>query len=287
MIPESELILNNKGNVYHLDLAPNQVADQIIIVGDPDRVNLVASFFDTIEFTSHNREFYTATGSYNKQRITVISSGIGTDNIDILLNELDALKNIDLQTREVKKELSTMKIVRIGTSGSLQDTIPPGDAVVSQFAIGIDGLLNFYKLDKTDEANAHLQQHLDWHPDFNPPYIVEGDSALIKKIGKGFHLGITATAHGFYAPQGRELRLKNRKSDYLESLKKYSYQNIPVTNLEMETSGIYGLSKLMGHQACTVCLILAGRTTHKFHIDYKERMQDLIQTVLNRLTSNV
>ncbi len=285
MIPESELILNSKGNIYHLDLAPENISDDIIIVGDPDRVRLVASFFDSIEFENHNREFVTITGKFNQKRITVISSGIGTDNIDILLNELDALKNIDLQTREIKKQSSSLNIVRIGTSGSLREEIKPGDVVVSKYAIGIDGLLNFYDLDKNDAANLHLKENLKWHQEFNPPYIVESNPELFQILSKGFNSGITLTAHGFYAPQGRELRLKNRMANYLDSISSYSYQNIPVTNFEMETSGVYGLSRLMGHKACTICLILAGRTNHKFEMNYKELMRNLIQEVLTRLTS--
>ncbi|MCB0479231.1 MAG: nucleoside phosphorylase [Crocinitomicaceae bacterium] len=285
MIPESELILNTKGNVYHLDLAPEQIADDVIIVGDPDRVKMVSSFFDSVEFENHNREFFSSTGLFNGKRITVISSGIGTDNIDILLNELDALKNIDLKTREIKSELSSLNIVRIGTSGSLRREIQPGDVVVSSYAIGIDGLLNFYDLDKNDEPNQHLKENLEWHPEFNRPYMVKGSQKLIDQLSRGYQQGITVTANGFYAPQGREIRLKNRKSNFLDALKSYSYQQIPVTNLEMETSGLYGLSKLLGHEACTVCLILAGRTSHKFQVDYHGKMKDLIQEILIRLTS--
>jgi uridine phosphorylase len=285
MIPESELILNEKENVYHLDLAPENISNDIIIVGDPERVKLIASKFDSIEFENSNREFHTITGSYKKKRFTVVSSGIGTDNIDILLNELDALKNIDFQKREIKSNLTSMNIVRIGTSGSLSDTIVPGDVVISKYAIGIDGLLNFYDFDKTDDANLHLKKNLDWDKEFNPPYIVKSNDELFSKLKNGFHEGITFTAHGFYAPQGREIRLKNRKSDYLESIRAYSYNNTSVTNFEMESSGIYGLAQLMGHKACTVCLILAGRTTHKFELDYHDLMDDLIIKVLNRLTS--
>lgn len=286
MIPESELIFNTKGNIYHLDLAPEQLADDVIIVGDPNRVKLVTSFFDSIEFENQNREFSSSTGMFNGKRITVVSSGIGTDNIDILLNELDALKNIDLAKREIKDNKSSLNIVRIGTSGSLQDSIQPGHVVVSKYAIGIDGLLNFYEFNKNDDPNQHLKSNLNWNPCFNPPYIVESDTELFDLFSRGNTSGITITANGFYAPQGRSLRLKNREQNYLENLKAYSYKDFKVSNFEMETSGIYGLSKLLGHKACTVCLILAGRTTHKFKMDYKQLMLDLIEDVLKRLTSS-
>ena len=287
MIPESELILNAKGNVYHLDLAPENISSNIIIVGDPNRVKTVSSFFDSIEFENHNREFCTVTGNYKGKRLTVVSSGIGTDNIDILLNELDALVNIDLNTREIKKEKTSLNLIRIGTSGSLQDHIQPGEFVVSKYAIGIDGLLNFYNLDKQNEIHQHLRENLKWHPEFNQPYIVESDQELTDILSKEHHLGITLTANGFYAPQGRSLRLRNRKENYLEDLRQYSFNGVPVSNFEMESAGIYGLAHLMGHKASTICLILAGRTVHKFQVNYKERMSELIQMVLDRLTSHI
>lgn len=285
MLPESELLLNSKGNIYHLDLAPEDVANDIIIVGDPERVKLVSSFFQQIEIEVQNREFCTVTGYFNTKRITVISSGIGTDNIDILLNELDALKNIDLQNRIEKKEKTSLNIVRIGTSGSLQNHIQPGDIVVSKYAIGIDGLLNFYQFNKNDAAHEHLRSHLNWDSNFNPPYIVKANEQLFELFSKDYQKGITVTANGFYAPQGRELRLKLRKSDYLGELRKFSFENLEVTNFEMETSAIYGLSQLLGHNACTICLILVGRTTNNFKQDYQPLMLGLIEDVLDRLTS--
>lgn len=284
MIPESELILNEKGHVYHLDLGPEDIANTILIVGDPARVQLIASFFETIELEVSNREFHTVTGIYKGKRFTAISSGIGTDNIDILLNELDALKNIDFQSREIKPTLSSLNLIRIGTSGSLVEEIEPGSVLISKYAIGIDGLLNFYEFDKTDQAHVYLKEHLDWDPEFNQPYISESNPELFDALKAGFHEGITVSANGFYAPQGRELRLKNRKSNYLEGLQKFSYQNYSVSNLEMETSAIYGLSDLMGHKACSVCLIIAGRTSKKFKVNYHDSMLDLIQKTLDRLT---
>jgi uridine phosphorylase len=286
MIAESELILNPDGSIYHLHLKPGDIADNIIVVGDPDRVQQVSARFDVIEVKVSNREFTTHTGTYKGKRVTALSTGIGTDNIDIVLNELDALVNIDLKTRTINPEKKKLNIIRIGTSGSLQGDIPPDSFVVSTHGLGLDGLLNYYGgLDaiNEDDLSSAFVTHTRWDKKLPFPYFVKGSAALCDKIGKGFVKGITATAPGFYGPQGRELRLRPAIPDLNEKLTAYRHLEHRITNFEMETSALYGLSLHMGHSACTVCVIIANRISRQYSRNYHAKVDELINLVLERL----
>lgn len=288
MIHPSELILNTNGSIYHLALRPQDIAHKIIVAGDPHRIATISAKFDKIETKIENREFITHTGEYNGERITALATGIGTDNIDIVLNELDALVNVDLEKRTVKEKLTQLQIVRIGTCGSIQESVPADEVVVSTHAIGLDGLMNFYDFNMSEEEEElfnQFKQQTAWREDFNKPYLVGGSEELIKKIGSGFHKGITMTANGFYAPQGRRLRLLPKHTEVNEDLRKFEFNGHKVVNYEMETSALYGLSKLMGHQACTVCAVVANRYANSFSKDYKPVMNNLIENVLEKLTS--
>jgi len=288
MLHPSELILNPDGSIYHLKLKPEHLAKKVIVAGDPHRIATISAHFDTIECKIENREFITHTGTYKGERVSAIATGIGTDNIDIVLNELDALINIDLGSRTIKDELTTLEIVRIGTCGSIQESVPSDEIVVSTHAIGLDGLLNFYEFEMDAEEQAIFDQFKEqtaWREEFNKPYLVRGANSLIEKIGHDFNPGITITANGFYAPQGRRLRLKPKHAAVNEELRRFKYNGHQIVNYEMETSALYGLSRLMGHQACTVCAVVANRYANSFSKNYKQVMAELIETVLDRLTS--
>jgi len=288
MLHPSELILNPDGSIYHLKLKPEHIGNKIIIAGDPQRIATISAKFDSIEYKIENREFITHTGMYNGQKVSAIATGIGTDNIDIVLNELDAIVNINLKTREVMEKLTKLQIVRIGTCGSIQESVPSDEIVVSTHAIGLDGLLNFYNFEmdaEEVEIFEEFKSQTNWQERFNKPYLVEGSNSLIEKIGKGFHPGITITANGFYAPQGRKLRLKPRHEEVNEDLREFSFKGHRIVNYEMETSALYGLSKLMGHEACTVCAVVANRYANSFSKDYKAVISKLIDQVLERLTT--
>lgn len=286
-IAETELILNPNGSVYHLQLLPENIAENIIIVGDQGRVETVSSFFDTIDFKIQNREFVTHTGTYNGKRIMVLSSGIGTDNIDILVNELDAAVNIDLKTRTIKKEHTSLNIVRIGTSGALQQDIAVDSFVVSSHGLGFDGLLNYYldlpKVNDNEISEAFIKQ-TNWDKNLPYPYAVKGSETLINKIGFDLTKGITATAPGFYGPQGRKLRLTPWVADFNQQLTDFKHNQNRITNFEMETSALYGLGALLGHQTCTVCAIIANRVAKQYSKNYHVAVEKLIQLVLERLT---
>ena len=285
-IPESELVLNADGSVYHLHLRKEHIADKVILVGDPGRVKLVASFFDSIEFEVENREFVSVTGIYQGKRFTVISTGIGTDNIDIVLNELDAAINIDPQNRTPNETRKSLTIVRIGTSGSLHGDIPVDSFVLSSYGLGLDGLLHYYKYQYTDNElviSNYLNNHLNWNPKLSTPYIVGADEGLTQLLGDDMVKGITATATGFYGPQGRKLTLDLENHQMHSLFRSFEYQGLRITNLEMETSAIYGLGKLMGHRCCTCCAIIANRVTGKYSEDYHLTIERLIQHVLSRL----
>lgn len=288
MIKHSELILNNDGSIFHLHLKPEQIADQIILVGDPARVDTIASYFDTIEFTVQNREFKTITGVYNKKRFSVVSTGIGTDNIDIVLNELDALANIDLVKREKLTTHKSLNIVRIGTSGGLQTDLPVNSFVVSQKSIGFDGLLNFYANRESYcdmDFEKAFTEYTNWSSSLASPYTVDASDNLLSKFeDKEFHKGVTISAPGFYAPQGRELRLPLAFPNLNERIESYKYKDLRITNFEMESSAIYGLSKMLGHQALTICLIIANRVTLTANENYRSEMKRLIQKVLDNLS---
>ncbi len=287
IIPETELILNPKGSVYHLQLLPENVPQNIIIVGDPGRVEIVSWHFDTVDFKIQNREFVSHGGTYNGKRVMVISSGIGTDNIDILMNELDAAVNIDLKTRTIKENHTSLNIVRIGTSGALQPDIPVDSFVVSSHGLGFDGLLNYYqnlhKINQNNISEAFIQQ-TNWHKNLPYPYCVKGSETLINKIGFDLIKGITATAPGFYGPQGRKLRLTPWVEDFNQQLTNFSHLNHRITNFEMETSALYGLGALLGHQTCTVCAVIANRVIKQYSKNHHLAVQQLIDLVLKRLT---
>jgi uridine phosphorylase len=285
-IAPSELILTNEKKIYHLNLCPSDIADDVIVVGDQDRVKQVSKHFDSIEIKVAKREFITHTGHYKGRRITVLSTGIGTDNIDIAINELDACVNIDFNTRKTIAQKKKLNIIRIGTSGSLQEDIPVDSFVVSTYGLGFDGLLGFYKTkfeeDEIELKNAFIDQ-VEWPKDANTPYFTRGNNDLINKIGKGMYQGLTATANGFYGPQGRTLRLSTEISNLNEQLNQFNHNNNRITNFEMETSALYGLCGLLGHNACTTCAIIANRFKKEYSKDYKKTVDLLIETVLNRL----
>lgn len=284
----SDLITNNDGSVFHLHLKPGQIARDIILVGDPERVELVSSCFSDIELKVSNREFVTHTGTYNGKRISVISTGIGTDNIDIVVNELDALVNIDLEKRVEKKEKISLNLVRIGTSGSLQAHIKVGSFLLSSKAIGFDGLLNYYsrseKISDLEFENALISQ-LPWNDRLATPYVVDASENLISKLsGPETIKGITISAPGFYGPQGRTLRLNPSMKLLNEAITSFSFKKNIITNFEMESSAIYGLGKLLGHEAATVCTIIANRVTEDYISNYKPVIKKLVAYVLDKLT---
>jgi uridine phosphorylase len=286
MIHPSELVLNPDGSIYHLKLKPEQIGHKIIVAGDPGRIQSISAHFDSIDHTVENREFVTHTGMYKGQKVSAVATGIGTDNIDIVLNELDALVNIDLEKREIKNKHTALEIVRIGTCGSIQEDVPADEIVVSTHAFGLDGLLNFYAFEMSaEESEIHGQiiEQTQWNKQLNVPYLVEGSKDLIRRIGSGYHRGITVTAPGFYAPQGRELRLKPKVSDVNEKLRSFQFKDHRIVNYEMETSALYGLSSLLGHHACTVCAVVANRYANSFSKDYKPVIDRLIKAVLERL----
>lgn len=287
-IPPSELILNSDNSVYHLNLLPHELAGTVINVGDPDRVALVSGFFSSIEVKKQKREFITHTGIYKGKRITVLSTGIGTDNIDIVYNELDALVNIDLEKREIKEHLSSLNLIRIGTSGSLQQEIPVDGFVFSEFGLGLDGLLNFYKLPNDAEESAIVAAFRNHYPTrgvLPQSYLARCSSKLEHVISEGMHKGITASCSGFYAPQGRVLRYELAIPDFIEKLHSFHFDRHRVTNFEMETGAMYGLAKILGHHCCSVNAIVANRITNEHTHRAEETMLTLIETVLDRIAA--
>lgn len=286
-IKSSELILNADGSIFHLHLKPENISDTIILVGDQDRVAVISSFFDNIEFKVQNREFTTHTGTYKGKRITVTSTGIGTDNIDIVLTELDAISNIDLNTRTIKKEHKTLNFIRIGTSGALQGDIPVDTPVISKMAIGFDGLLNFYA-GRNEVCNLDIEKafikHTRWNELLAKPYFVDSSEKLFNKIGEGMRSGLTISAPGFYGPQGRVLRLPIADPEINNKITAFRYNGMKINNYEMESSAIFGLSKLLGHNAVTVCNIIANRIRGEYSSDYKIAIEKTIKTILNKLS---
>jgi len=288
MIKDSELILNSDGSIFHLHLKPENIADHIILVGDQARVNTISGFFENIEFETQNREFKTVTGWFNDEKITVISTGIGTDNIDIVMNELDALVNIDLESRKIKNEKKSLNIIRIGTSGGLQEELPVNSFLVSEKSIGFDGLLAFYA-DREKVCDLPFEkafrQFTGWNDSLPTPYVVNASKYLKNKFQvPDFQTGVTISAPGFYGPQGRILRLELAMPDLNQKIEKFRFNGSIITNFEMESSAIYGLSKMLGHQALTVCLIIANRVTKEANQNYRETMQIMIKKVLDQLT---
>ena len=282
-IAESELIINPRGAIYHLDMRPEELASTVITVGDPDRVKVVSKYFDKIETKSHHREFVSHTGSIGKKRITVVSTGIGTDNIDIVLNELDALVNIDFETRTIKKNFSQLDIIRIGTAGSLQADIPVDSFVVSSHGLGIDNLLNFYRHEQNEEEKELLHSFVtltQMHNRFSYPYINSASASLIKHFVRGYHHGITVTCPGFYGPQGRILRLGLSNPTLIDKLTQFHFGNYRIANFEMETAGIYGLGKIFNHHCLSISAIVANRITKQFSKDGNATMEKLVMKTL-------
>jgi uridine phosphorylase len=285
-IEQSELILNPDGSVYHLNLKPENIANDIIFVGDQDRVDKITDRFESIEFTTQKREFKTSTGIYKGKRLSVISTGIGPDNIDIVLNELDALVNIDLKTRQPKTNLTVLNIVRIGTSGSLQADIPVDSFLMSSHALDLNGMLHSYQIKgiSNPEIEDAFVRHTSWSAQKAHPILIENNSALAQKLmSEKIVTGITATAGGFYGPQGRVLRLPLADANINAKIDSFTFNGNRITNLEMETSAIYGLSKLLGHRAVSMNAIIANRANGTFSKDYKKVVEDLIEYSLNKL----
>jgi uridine phosphorylase len=284
--PETELILTPEGRVYHINLLGEDIADDVIVVGDQGRVAQISSYFSKIDLKTAHREFITHTGWYNGKRVTVLSTGIGTDNIDIVLNELDAAVNIDPKTRTLNSTLRTLNIIRLGTSGSLQADIPVNGLVASTHGLGFDGLLNYYanftRINE-DAISRAFMKHSGWTPNLPFPYCVKASDKLLSKFNDGFYKGITATAPGFYGPQGRQIRLKAAMPNLNELLTDFNFDNKKITNFEMETSALYGLGKLLGHECLTICVIIANRVKKEFTNDYKKSIDVLIEACLNKI----
>ena len=288
-IPASQLVLNSEGAIYHLNLHPDQIADDVILVGDPARVGEIATFFDKIEVKRQNREMVTNTGYFNGKRITVLSTGMGTDNLDIVMNELDALANIDLKTRMPKEKHHTLNLIRLGTCGALQPEIEVGDSyVATRYALGLDGLIYFYE--KNEEVNeiamrdAFIKQ-MEYPKELPLPYVVEGSNELFDRLAHGYYQGVTATAPGFYGPQGRTLRMPLAYPGINRRIENFDYNGWCVCNYEMESSALYGLGKMMGHNCLTICVAIANRVTEKFASDYHPYVRKLVQNTLERLSS--
>ncbi len=282
----SELPLSPDGQLYHVHITGQELADDVILVGDPGRVDMFKEYFDTVEYESYNREIHCLTGYYKGHRFTALSTGMGTDNIDIVMTELDAAANIDLSTRLPKENHRTLNIVRIGTSGSLQADIDCGQLVASEYAIGLDGLMNYYdhKPEQFEEKLAtQFCRHMQLDDCFAHPYATHCSPMLLQRVGYDMHHGITATAPGFYGPQGRRIRLIPSIANLNERLASFSYKDCKLTNFEMETSAIFGFSTLLGHHALTVCLIIANRPQGTFLNNYHNEMHHTIETVLERL----
>jgi uridine phosphorylase len=287
-IEESELVLNEDGSIYHINLKPEHLADTVILVGDQGRVAKISKHFDVIEHQRENREFVTHTGRIGQKRLSVLSTGIGCDNIDIVLNELDALVNIDLDKRVIKKEKKSLNLIRLGTSGSLQKDIPVDSFMLSTHGMGFDGLMNYYsagrEVEDTNLTEAFIK-HSNWNSDLPRPNIIPGSTELINLIKEGTHQGITATAGGFYGPQGRVLRLQPNVDGLNEILTSFSHQGQQITNFEMETSALYGLSAALGHKAATVCAIIANRLAKRYSKNHHVTVDKLIEHLIGKLVS--
>jgi len=289
-ISKSELILNSDGSIFHLHLKPENIADTIILVGDPNRVSVIESYLDAIEFKISNREYVSVTGTYNAKRLTVVSTGVGIGNIDIVMNELDALVNIDFKTREIKNVIKKLDIIRIGTSGSLQKDIPVNSYVVSKKSVGFDNLLYFYDQNNiviNKEFKMAFKAHLGSESLFFSPYVVDASTELFNTIYSDLTFsGITITSPGFYVPQGRELRLNCKVKGINEVLSSFSHNGFRITNYEMESSALYGLAKLLGHNAIAICLIIANRLNKTANENYREKVEELIVYVLEKISIN-
>ena len=284
---ESELIINGDGSIFHLHVKPEQLSDKVILVGDPGRVSLVASHFDSKECDIESREFHTITGTYHGKRISVVSTGIGCDNIDIVLNELDALANIDFKTRTEKEQLRQLTLVRIGTCGGLQEYTPVGTFIASEKSIGFDGLLNFYS-GRNDVCDLPFEeafkQHMQWNPQLCAPYVIDADKETLERIaGDEMVRGVTIACGGFFGPQGRELRIPLADPKQNEKVESFEYNGYRITNFEMESSALAGLARLMEHKAVTCCMVIANRRAKNVNANYKNSIDELIKLVLERI----
>jgi len=286
IIPDSELIINDDGSAFHLHIRPDQLSDKIIMMGDPDRVTMTASYFDSIECEVQSREFHTITGKYKGKRITALSHGIGPDNMDIVITELDALANVDFKTREVKEEFRQLTMVRVGTSGGLQPHCPIGSYVVAAKSVGFDGVLNYYEgrnnIAELDFEEA-FKKHVNWSPLHCSPYVVKADEELVERVGHDMISGVTISAIGFYGPQGRYVRMPLANPDLNSRIESFRFDNESITNYEMESAPLAGFGRLMGHKAMTVCTIIANRLVGESNANYKGSIEDLIKTVLDRI----
>lgn len=286
-IPSSQLIINDDNSAFHIHLKPEQLRDKIIMVGDPGRVNMVASYFDTVDYDVQSREFHAIAGTYKGKSLMCISHGIGSDNIEIVMTELDALANIDFATRKEKKEKRSLELVRIGTSGSLQYDLKIGDFVIAGRGMGFDGILNFYD-GRNSVCNLEFEnqfcEFVNWNPTWARPYVVDADKSLVERIGRDdMYVGNTIASVGFYAPQGREVRLKLKDPGLIGRIESFRYNGEPISNFEMESACLQGMAKLLGHKAMTVCCIIAQRREEDANTDYKPSVEKLVQTVLDRI----
>lgn len=286
-IPESELIINDDGSIFHLHIRPEELADNVIVVGDQGRVDMIAEFLEDIEFRRQSREFVTVTGKYNGTRITALSTGIGTDNIDIVMTELDALANVDFETREVKKEHRTLNVLRVGTSGAIQPDIPLGSFVFSHFSVGTDGLLNWYEnIDKINHADMEeaFMKHTNWNNRLPHPYFVKASDKLIDKFADVTIKGVTVACSGFYGPQGRVVRLGLAMPEMVNLYESYKFGEYRITNFEMESSALAGLAAQLGHNAGTVCCIIANRHLKSSNPDYKPQVRKLVELAVKKMS---
>lgn len=287
-IPETELIINSDGSIYHIRIRPENLADTVLIVGDPKRVDLIAGHFDHIEFSGENREIHTRTGTYKGKRLTAMSTGMGPDNIDIVLNELDALVNIDFKTRKEKGTKTALNIIRLGTSGALQPDLPVNAAIMSLYGLGLDGLLYFYKFSEEifdHELTDHFIQSTRWPVILPTPYVAAASPSLVELFkNENFYKGITATAPGFYGPQGRTLRIPLAFSELNRCIRDFRSGDLRILNFEMETSALYGLGKILGHNTLSLCIAIASRVKHEYNQDYNIAMKQLIERVLHVVT---
>ncbi|MBX2979146.1 MAG: nucleoside phosphorylase [Flavobacteriales bacterium] len=286
-LPPSELVLNPDGSIYHLALRPEQLGDLVILVGDQGRVERISRHFEKVEHRTQNREFVAHTGVYHGTHITALSTGIGTDNIDIVLNELDALANIDLEKRSPCREHRALRLVRLGTCGALQEDIPVDTRIVSAYGVGMDNVLHYYAYENTDRETRLLQDLLaqtEWPDNLPYPYVAQGDKALVELLGNGNTVGITLTAGGFYGPQGRQLRLLPSVDGLNERLSAFEHEGLRATNYEMETSALFGLGGMLGHRVCTVCTVVANRLRKEYSKDHHTAVDVMIGEALERLT---
>lgn len=286
-IGESELVLNPDNSLYHLHLRAEHIAPKVLLVGDPGRVEMISNYFDQIEFKVENREFVTHTGRIGSTRITVLSTGIGTDNIDIVINELDAAINIDPETRTIRPVKKSLQLIRLGTTGGLHQNLPVDSMIISEYGLGFDGLLYYYNIFQSDEElelQGKINEAIAWNQNLSVPYIVKASESLLSLLGDQMAKGITATATGFYGPQGRAIRLALSRSDINEKLSAFEWKGHRITNFEMETSALYSLGKALGHECCTCCVVLANRVRKEYSVNYKMAVKKMAESVLEKIS---